>query len=166
MEGTALVVATPVPPETGNIYATLGIEDDNFSGEDNYGLSFLNLAADGAPEVTTKIDSINYDTFLKNSGGKVNPIWVLMDNQSTVNVFSNPDIVVNIRETILEMHVYFNSGKVIIRKVADWPGFGEVWFHCGGIANILSLALMKEMFRMTYDSAMGTGANTLLRDSC
>ena len=49
-------------PETGNLHATLGIEDDNFSGEDNYGLAFLNLAADGAPKFPTKIDSINYDT--------------------------------------------------------------------------------------------------------
>ena len=56
MEGTA--------PETGNLHATLGIEDDEFSGEDNYGLAFLNLTADGAPEVPTKIDSIYYDTVL------------------------------------------------------------------------------------------------------
>ena len=81
VEGTA--------PETGNLHATLGIEDNDFAGEDNYGLTFLNLAADGAPEVSTKIDSINYDTVFKQSGGKVNPIWVIMDNQSTVNVFSN-----------------------------------------------------------------------------
>ena len=135
MEGTS--------PETKNLYATIGIEDDNFSGEDNYGLAFLNLADDGAPEVPTNIDSIDYDTFFKQSGGKVNPTWVLLDNQSTVNVFSKPDMVVSISETSREMHVYCNSGKVIIWKVADWPGFGEVWFHRGGIANILSLALVK-----------------------
>ena len=57
MEGTA--------PETGNLHATLGIEDDDFSGEDNYGLAFLNLATDGSPKVPTKIDSINYDTVFK-----------------------------------------------------------------------------------------------------
>ena len=51
--------------------------------------------------------------------------------------------VVNIRETIREMHVYCNAGKVIIRTVADSPVFGEVWFHRGGIAKILSLALVK-----------------------
>ena len=118
MEGTS--------PETKNLYATIGIEDDNFSGEDNYGLAFLNLADDGAPEVPTNIDSIDYDTFFKQSGGKVNPTWVLLDNQSTVNIFSNPNMVVNIRETSREMHVYCNARKLIIRTVADWPGFGEV----------------------------------------
>ena len=130
-------------PETGNLHATLGIEDDNFSGEDKYALAFLNLSADSAPEVPTKIDSINNDTVFKQSVGKVNPTWLLLYNQSTVNVFINPDMVVNIRETIWEIHVYCNAGKVIIGKVADWPGFGEVWFHRGGIANILSLALVK-----------------------
>ena len=67
-------------PETGNIHATLGIEDDNFSGEDNYGIAFLNLAADSALKVPTKIDSINYDTDFKQSGGKVNITWLLLDN--------------------------------------------------------------------------------------
>ena len=91
MEGTA--------PDNGNIHATLGIEDNNFPGEDNYGLVFLNLVDDGPPKVPTNIDSINYDTVLKQSGGKINPTWVLLDNQSTVNFFSNPDMVVDIRET-------------------------------------------------------------------
>ena len=154
MEGTA--------PETGNLHTTLGIEDDDFSGEDNYGLDFLNLDADGVPEVPTKINSINYATVLKQSWGKVNTTWLLLDNQSTVNIFSNPDMVVNIRETRREMHVYCNAGKTIIQTVANCPGFGVVWFHRGGIADILYLALVKEMFHITYDRAMGTYANTFV----
>ena len=75
MEGT--------DPEIVNLHATLGIEDNNFSGEDNYGLAFLNLAADGAPKVPPKIYSINYDTVFKQSGGKVNSTWLLLENQST-----------------------------------------------------------------------------------
>ena len=79
-----------------------------------------------------------------------------------MNVFSNTDMVVNICETSREMHVYCNAGKVIIRKVADWLGFGEVWFHRGGIANIIFLSLAKEMFRITYNIAMGTDDNNFL----
>ena len=52
-------------PETVNLHATIGIEGDNFSGEDNNGLDFPNLAADDAPEIPTNIDSINYETVLK-----------------------------------------------------------------------------------------------------
>ena len=65
MEGTA--------PENGHLHATICIEDDNFYDEDNCGQAFLNLSADGAPEVPTKIDSINYDTGFNQSGGKVIP---------------------------------------------------------------------------------------------
>ena len=49
LEGTYLVVATTVPPETVNLHAPLGIEDGDFAGEDNYSLEFQNIAADGAP---------------------------------------------------------------------------------------------------------------------
>ena len=142
-EWTVSPVVEGTAPETENLHTTLGIEDDDFAGEDNYGLAFLNLAADGAPKVPTGIDSINYDTVFKQSGGKLNTTWVLMYNQSIRNVFSNPNMVVNIRETSQEMHVYCNFRKVIIWTVADCPGFGEVWFHHGVIANILSLALVK-----------------------
>ena len=71
-------------------------------------------------------------------------------------------MVVNIRKTSRDMHVYCNAGKVIIRTVSDWPGFGEVWFHHGGIAKILSLASMKETSPITYDIAMGTDAKTFV----
>ena len=71
-------------------------------------------------------------------------------------------MVVNIRENSPEMHVYWNARKVIIRTVSDWPGFEEVWFHRGGIANILSLDLVKEMFRITYGIAMGTDTKKIV----
>ena len=81
MERTTIIVATPVTPETGNLHATIGIEDDNFDGEDNYGLAFPNIAADGAPEVPINIDSINHNTVLKQYRGKVNTTGVILDNQ-------------------------------------------------------------------------------------
>ena len=62
MEGAA--------PDTRNLHATLGIEDNEFTGEDKHGLAFLNLSADGAPEVPINIDSIDYDTVFKHSGGR------------------------------------------------------------------------------------------------
>lgn len=35
------------------------------------------------------------------------------------------------------------------------PGYGQVWYHPGGIANILSLARVKDKYRVTYDSTKG-----------
>ena len=64
---TGAPVVEGIAPDTGNLHATIGIEDDDVAGEYNYGPDFLNLADDGAPEVLTKIDSINYDTVLKST---------------------------------------------------------------------------------------------------
>ena len=34
----------------------------------------------------------------------------------------------------------------------DLGNYGEVWYHPNGIANILSLASVRNMFRVTFDS--------------
>ena len=39
-----------------------------------------------------------------------------------------------------------------MKKVRDFPGYGTVWFHPDGIANILSIACVKEKYRVTSDS--------------
>lgn len=45
-----------------------------------------------------------------------------------------------------------NSGVSTIDKVGDIPGFGTVWLHREGIANIISLHLVKSKgFKIDYD---------------
>ena len=75
-----------------------------------------------------------------------------MDNQSTVNVFINGQLLRNIRTVRRKLTIYSTGGKSVTRQVGDLPGFGEVWYHPNGIANILSLALVKKRFQITYDS--------------
>jgi hypothetical protein len=36
--------------------------------------------------------------------------------------------------------------------IGDLPGYGTVWYHPDGIANILALCLVKKRFRVTFDS--------------
>lgn len=91
----------------------------------------------------------------QNQGKKVNPNWVLLDNQSTVDVFYNRKLLVNIRESNHHMNIHCNAGVTTMSLVGDLPGYGEVWFHENGIANILSLARVKEKYHVTYDSKNG-----------
>jgi hypothetical protein len=43
----------------------------------------------------------------------------------------------------------------IVRHVATLRNYGTVWFNKYGIANILSMSLLKKKFPVTYDSAKG-----------
>ena len=37
----------------------------------------------------------------------------------------------------------------------DLPGYGTVWYHPSGIANILSLGRVWKRYRITFDSEVG-----------
>ena len=82
-------------------------------------------------------EEIDYDTVLSQSKGTINKHWLLLDNQSKVNVISNGDLLTNIRQIDQYMHIYCNSGKASTNRVEDLDGVGTVWFHKNGIANIL-----------------------------
>ena len=41
----------------------------------------------------------------------------------------------------------------------DLPGYGTLWFHPGGMANILSLSKVADKYQVSYDN---TGGNKFL----
>jgi hypothetical protein len=99
-------------------------------------------------------------TVLQSSGGTpskaVPDSWILLDNQSTVDVFHNRNLLINIREASSFMDIHCNAGVTSTNLIGDLPGYGTVWFHPKGIANILSLARVKERgYRVVYDSDHG-----------
>ena len=70
---------------------------------------------------------------------KICKYWILIDSQSTVDIFYNPDLLTNIRKVKKELVVNCNAGKVRTNLVGDLNGNGPVLFYADGIANILSL---------------------------
>ena len=79
--------------------------------------------------------------------------WMLLDNQSTVDVFSNADLLTNIHKGDRCLTIRCNAGEKSTSWRGKLPGYGWVWYYPDGIANILSLSRVKERYRVTYDSA-------------
>ena len=85
-------------------------------------------------------------------GGHLPPEWILLDNQSTVDVFTNRRLLKNIRRSKTNMFIHCTAGVAKTNLIGDLPGYGTVWYHPDGIANILSLSKVKEKYRVTFDS--------------
>jgi hypothetical protein len=94
-------------------------------------------------------------SFSQASTMAIPPTWVLLDNQSTVDLFCNGNLLVNIREVDSRMNVRCNAGSRITNMIGDLPGYGWVWYDPQAIANILSLKRVKQQYHVYYDSQNG-----------
>ena len=87
-------------------------------------------------------------------GGRLPLEWVLLDNQSTIDVFVNRHLLQKIRRIGQYMYIHCTAGVTQTNLVGDLPGYGTIWFHPDGIANILSLSRVKTKYCITFDSDM------------
>jgi hypothetical protein len=86
---------------------------------------------------------------------------VLLDTKSTVHVFSNRKLLFNIRESDSHITIHCNAGAVHVLQVGEFGGYGTVWYHPHGIANILSFAqLERNGYRVVYNTESGSGFTT------
>lgn len=80
---------------------------------------------------------------------------VLLDNQATINIFNNIDLLKNIRKsnhTILLNGVQANADPIEVDLVGDFNELGEVFYSDKASANILSFAAMSDSgARIEYD---------------
>lgn len=128
-------------------------------------------------EVEETADPYRNFQFLQGNGNnkpsKLPDSWILLDNQSTIDVFYNGAMLRNIHVVPSTMRIHCNAGVARTNQVGELPGYGMVWYHPDGIANILSLRNVKRHYRITYDSETDNcfvvhkmnGTNRIFRES-
>ena len=79
--------------------------------------------------------------------------WILLDNQSTIDVFSNKNLLSDIHTCDRIMNIHCNAGTQQTSEMGTLAGYGEVWYHPNGIANIISLSRARDNgFIVSYDN--------------
>jgi hypothetical protein len=97
--------------------------------------------------------------------GRIPKTWILLHNQSTVDVFHNEALLKRIRVSDKgHLDIHCNAGVTSTNLVGDLPGYGTVWYHPKGIANILSLNKVKAKYCVTYDSTNGNAFTVHKKD--
>ena len=86
--------------------------------------------------------------------GILDPSWILLDSQSTISVFKNLGMLTNmIQKSAHTLRALTNGGRQDSHMIGDFPNLGEVWYNSASIANILSLAEVRKVCRVTMDSS-------------
>ena len=82
---------------------------------------------------------------------------ILLDNQSTMDLFCNPAFVESTTKSSSTMRVKSNGGSLVVNHKAELNGYHtEVWYSKRAITNILSLSNIIKQYRVTYDSKVAT----------
>ena len=71
-------------------------------------------------------------TLKMGQGPSIPKTWILLDSQSTVDVFQNKSLLKNIRDGGGTMDIHCTAGVTTTRLIGDLPGYGE----CGTIRTV------------------------------
>ena len=122
--------------------------------EYNDQVSYTNLIINYQKEMhaLTFLQSNNTRTKTLNTSSNTIPdTWIMLDSQSTIDVFCNKKLLTWIHATKTTMNIKCNARVTRTNLRGHLSGYGLVCFFPDGIGNILSMSRVKEKFRATYD---------------
>ena len=96
------------------------------------------LTGSSSTNSTKGLTLVQHAFMLAQAGGAgIDPEWILLDSQSTISVFNNPNMLKNIRRSSRTLRAITNGGHQDSTLIGDFGNLGEVWFNKESIANIL-----------------------------
>jgi hypothetical protein len=127
------------------------------NGDDTYesALSFLNVGHQPEECLFTQAAT----------GHNLIPLtWILLDSQSTVSVFNNRHLLSDIQTSPRILRVHTNRGTRLSTQMGHVKNFGHVWFNPDSLANILSMAEVRKVCRITMDTSVEPAMSVHPRD--
>ena len=80
----------------------------------------------------------------------LNDFMLLLDNQASMSVVRNPDLLSNIRPIDQPVRIDGIGGHLVISEVGDLPDFGTVYHHSDALANVLCFADVEDNGKILY----------------
>jgi hypothetical protein len=118
--GTANASAAPVASTDGEVNTGITCFHCGFIGH------YAPMCPNRVVNVT--ITQISYNMAQANNASYLNPSWILLDSQSTISVFCNPNMLLNIRRSDAPMCAVTNGGYQESHMMGDLPNLGPVWY--------------------------------------
>uniref|UniRef100_A0A7S4MQV7 Uncharacterized protein n=1 Tax=Odontella aurita TaxID=265563 RepID=A0A7S4MQV7_9STRA len=130
-------------------------ESVNYSCNDMHPLAYPNSSSDeDSPRDKAYVMSMRLQegtteyTFLQR--GKIDPNWTLLDTGSSIDVFSNLDLLNGIRKSDESTKIHCNTGIIRVTHKGTLPGYRKVWFNKRGISNILPMSNVEDKLPIMY----------------
>lgn len=132
-------------------------DDDNTSSVSSWTTGASNFIYGRSCMTTHVVNNIKEETLIKRKNGQQDPEddlreHILLDSGSSIDLFSNPNLVTNIRKSKQALFLSTNVGSKINKTQAKVPDYGTVWFDQDAIANIFALINLIKKYRVTFDS--------------